>query len=296
MDAQLVLITSAHNEAAFIDRTCRSILAQRLKPARWIIVDDASSDDTGSIVSRYRDAHPDLIELIRRDRPHGRDFTHKARAFALGLERARQIGFRFIGNVDADITLGEDYYQRMAQAFDADERLGIVGGMVASSIGGAYVRQEVALDSVAGAVQLFRAECFDAIGGYMPLPHGGLDAAAEIRARMLGWRVRTIPDIVVMEHRRTGSATAHPMKARLREGRRMYALGYAPGFFAARCIRRVHEAPAFIGSLGALLGYALAAVRREPRALPPDVVRYLRAEQRVKLTSLFRRARSSTET
>lgn len=295
MTSGFVLITAAHNEAAFIDRTCRSVLAQRLPPVRWIVVDDASSDETGSIVSRHRDAHPGLIELIRVDRPAGRDFGNKARAFALGLERAREIGFRFVGNVDADITLEDDYYQRMLQAFSADERLGIVGGMVASAIGGNYVRQEVALDSVAGAIQLFRAECFDAIGGYVPLPYGGLDAAAEIRARMLGWRVRTLPEVLVKEHRRTGSATAHPIRARLREGRRMYSLGYAPSFFAARCIRRAHEDPVIVGSLGALLGYTLAAVRREPRALPPEVIEYLRAEQRAKLARLFRRAPSSQE-
>lgn len=290
MDRGFVLITAAHNEAAQIDRTCCSMLAQRLRPARWIVVDDASTDDTSEIVARHRDAHPDLVELIRVERPPGRDFGNKARAFGVGLERARRIGFGFIGNLDADITLEADYYQTMLSAFGADSRLGIVGGMVASAINGRFVRQEVSLDSVAGAVQLFRAECFDAIGGYVPLRGGGLDAAAEIRARMLGWRVRTLPDVVVKEHRRTGSATAHPMKARWREGRRMYSLGYAPSFFAARCVRRLHEGPPIVGSLGALLGYTVAALKREPRALPPEVVDFLRAEQRAKLAGMFRRA------
>ena len=47
-----VLITAAHDEAAFVGRTCESVLAQTLPPLRWTVVDDASSDDTGTIVER----------------------------------------------------------------------------------------------------------------------------------------------------------------------------------------------------------------------------------------------------
>jgi poly-beta-1,6-N-acetyl-D-glucosamine synthase len=278
-----VLITAAHNEGAFIARTCESVLAQTLRPLRWIVVDDASSDDTGAIVSRYRTAHPGRIELVRMERPPGRDFGNKIRAFEHGLARVVELPFAFVGNLDADIELPRDYYARMLAHFRNHPRLGIAGGMVHSSIDGQYVAQNVAPDSVAGAVQLFRRECFEEIGGYLPLRQGGVDAAAEIMARQKGWRVRTFADVAVREHRRTGTATGSPLSARRREGARLHALGYRWSFFLARCLRRSLEPPAVIGSLTALYGYIGSALRREPVVLPEDAIAYLRDEQRRKM-------------
>jgi biofilm PGA synthesis N-glycosyltransferase PgaC len=288
-----VLITAAHNEAAFIARTCESVLAQTRPPLRWIVVDDASSDETGTIVDRYRAAHPGLIELVRMDRPPGRDFGNKVRAFDHGLARVGQSPFAFVGNLDADIELPPDYYAQMLTHFRNDSRLGIAGGMVHSSIDGAYVAQNVAPDSVAGAVQLFRRECFESVGGYLPLRHGGIDAAAEIMARQKGWRVRTFADIAVHEHRRTGTASSDPLSARRREGARFYSLGYQWTFFLARCIRRSLERPRVIGSLTALYGYLVSAVRGDPVVLPRDALEFLRDEQRRKLLRLLGRGREA---
>lgn len=283
-----VLVTPAHNEAAFIERTCESVIVQTIRPRRWIVVDDASDDDTAAIVARYQAAYPDLIELLRVRRPPGRDFRHKVEAFNLGLARARRLRFSYIGNLDADISLEPDYYARILAHFDADPKLGIAGGMVSSCIGGDVVRQQVALDSVSGAVQLFRQSCFDEVGGYLPLKLGGIDAAAEITARRRGWLVRTFEDIPVLERRRTGHAAGSALSARVREGWRLYSLGYGFMFFLARCLRRSLEQPKVAGSLAALYGYLVAACRGEPVVLPPDVVDYLRGEQRGKLLRLFR--------
>ena len=147
--------------------------------------------------------------------------------------------------------------------------------MVSSCIDGRFVSQDVSLDSVAGAVQLFRRECFEDIGGYLALPMGGIDAAAEIMARQCGWKVRTFPDFRVLEHRRTGTATANPLVARIREGRRLHSLGYGFMFFLMRCVRRSMEQPRVVGSLAALYGYLWRCQARpdclagECRGLPP---------------------------
>lgn len=283
-----VLITAAHDEDAFIARTCAGVVAQTLRPLRWIVVDDASTDRTAAIVAQCQAAHPGLVELVRVQRAPGRDFRNKVLAFEAGLARARTLPFTHIGNLDADIELPPDYYARMLAFFRNDARLGIAGGMVHSCIAGAYLPQNVAPDSVAGAVQLFRRECFEAIGGYLPLRQGGIDAAAEIMARHRGWRVRTFAEVRVLEHRATGTATANPLAARRREGARLHALGYRFSFFAARCVRRALERPPLIGSLAALASYAGCAVRGEPPVLPRDVVAYLRAEQRRKLLRVLR--------
>ena len=59
MTAQLsyALITPARNEEAFIEKTIESMLNQTLLPVKWVIVDDASTDKTHEIVSRYLGQH-----------------------------------------------------------------------------------------------------------------------------------------------------------------------------------------------------------------------------------------------
>ena len=53
-----VLITPAHNEEAFIEKTLASMVAQTLLPERWIIVDDGSTDRTAEIVEGYASRYP----------------------------------------------------------------------------------------------------------------------------------------------------------------------------------------------------------------------------------------------
>ncbi|MBS0150534.1 MAG: glycosyltransferase family 2 protein [Nitrospira sp.] len=276
-----VIITPAHNEEAFITKTIESIINQTLRPVMWIVVNDGSSDSTAELVESYRARHG-FIRLINVERSGNRNFGNKVRAFNQGLELARHVEYDFIGNLDADISFERDYFQRLLAEFQKDPVLGLAGGMIASFIDGKFVKQNVSPDSVAGAVQLFRRSCFEEVGGYVALPLGGIDAAAEILARMRGWMVRTVPELSVLEHRRTGSATASPLGSRIREGRRLYSLGYNWWFFLLRCIYRSMARPRIIGSGAAIAGFLLGVLRREPLVLPPEAVRFLRTEQREK--------------
>jgi poly-beta-1,6-N-acetyl-D-glucosamine synthase len=282
-----IIITPAHNEDAFIEKTIRSIIHQRIRPLKWVIVNDSSTDRTGEIAEQYTLQYS-FIEVVNTERPAGRDFGNKVRAFNAGLARVRGLECEFIGNLDADVSLEPDYFERILREFEKDSKLGIAGGMVHSRVEDEFISQGVSLDSVAGAIQLFRRECFEQTGGYTPLPHGGIDAAVEIKARMYGWTTRTFPENRVLEHRRTGSATARPLAARIKEGRRFHSLGYSFLFFATRCCYRLMDPPRIVGSSAALFGYLTGMMKGEPIALPPDVVRFLRGEQRTKLKRLLR--------
>jgi hypothetical protein len=284
--AGYVIITPAHNEEALIGRTAESVAAQTRRPIKWVVVNDASVDRTREVVESYVARYP-FIELVNLERAAGRHFGNKVRAFNAGFERVKDSGFDFIGNLDADISFGPVYFENIVGRFQMDPKLGLAGGMVHTTVEGEFVSQEVALDSVAGAVQLFRRKCFEQVGGYRAMPNGGIDAAAEIAARMHGWTTRTFPEFPVQEHRMTGSATAKPLAARLKEGKRMHSLGYSPLFFCVRCLYRILERPAVIGSSSALYGYVASALSRSPVAVSPEMVRFLRAEQRSKLKRLL---------
>ncbi|MBL3567019.1 glycosyltransferase, partial [Rhodovulum sulfidophilum] len=58
-----LLISPCRDEAAHMRRTLDSVLAQSLRPAKWVIVDDGSTDETPQILADYAAAHP-WIEIV----------------------------------------------------------------------------------------------------------------------------------------------------------------------------------------------------------------------------------------
>jgi len=284
---EYIIITPAHNEEEFIERTIVAMEAQTVRPRRWIIVNDASDDTTADIVRGYCQRNK-FMKLVNVERPAGRHFGNKARAFNRGLAEVGDEKYGYIGNLDADISLGPNYYENILREFDKDPKLGIAGGIIFTRIGNEFVTCDKTLDSVAGAVQLFRRTCYDEIGGYPVLSQGGIDTAAEITARMKGWKVRKFPENRAFEYRRTGTAMVGPLISRIKEGRHFHSLGYGALFYFLRCVYRLMDRPVILGSVAGLAGYLESVLRRQPIVLPPETVRYLRVEQREKLKRLLR--------
>src|ERR1700730_14135112 len=98
-----VLITPARNEAQFIELTIRSVVTQTVRPLRWIIVSDGSTDGTDDIVRKYTRDYP-WIQLVRMPERRERHFAGKVHAFNSGYERLRDLGYDVIANLDGDIS------------------------------------------------------------------------------------------------------------------------------------------------------------------------------------------------
>jgi biofilm PGA synthesis N-glycosyltransferase PgaC len=287
------LITPAKNEAAYIEKTILSVMSQSVKPVRWVIVDDASSDQTAEIVARYALQYS-CITLAGVQNTATRNFGRKVDAFNRGLNCLADVDYDLLGNLDADMVMGPDYYENVIREFERDPRLGISGGVVYVPNGDRYVNYDATWDSVAGAVQLFRKDCFREIGGYLRIPTGGIDAAAEIMARKHGWKVRKVPNNPAYEQRPTGFAHGKPWRAAYKEGVHYHTLGYSSLFYFFRCLRRMGNSPRVIGSMLGLAGFLWAKLRRHPISLPPDAVAYLHSEQLQKLRDqLLRRSKVS---
>ena len=283
--SKYVIITPAHNEEDFIEKTIQSVVSQTHPPLKWIIVNDGSTDRTRELIeSRIRNC--EFIKLVNVERTGGRNFGRKILAFNRGLKEVEELDYDFVGNLDADITVAPDYFGNILNELLADHRLGLAGGIVYTKVGATFVTTDQTLDSIGGAVQMFRRQCMEDVGGYPVFEQGGEDAAVEITARMKGWKVRKFPENRAYEQRRTGTANAGILRSKVREGGRFYSLGYGFLFYALRCLYRLLERPVLLGSAAALFGYLKSMFRRMPINLPGEVVNYLRAEQRKKLTQI----------
>jgi biofilm PGA synthesis N-glycosyltransferase PgaC len=292
-----VLVTPARNEEAYIQRTIDAVVSQTLLPQKWVIVSDGSTDRTDEIVSSYARKHP-FMQLLKAGEKGQKDFGSKVRAFQAGYSELRGTEYHVVGNLDADVTFDAGYFERLTEKFRDNPKLGIGGGLILERIGDRFMAQRTSLNSVAGAVQLFRRECYEAFGGFVPMRAGGVDAAAEIMARMHGWEVQTFPEIQVRHHRRVSTGAKTLFGERFRRGVTNYLLGYHPLFQITSALSRFVERPYLIGSTCVLAGFAWSCLRGYKRALPADVVTFLRAEQmcRIRTTlKVWERTRGSSE-
>lgn len=277
-----VLITAAHNEEAYIETTIRSIVNQTLRPLRWIIVSDASTDRTDEIVRSWSAQHP-FIELLRVDRAPEYSFAAKANAIALAWERLRSLDYDFIGIVDADIAYDSDYFARLVGDFGQDPALGISGGLIHETVDGVFVpRFANRIWSVAGATQLFRRACFEGVGGILPMRFGGEDWRAEVAARMLGYTVRANPDLRVLHYRITGKAR-NPARYAFRQGRMDYSLGGYPPFVILKCVARMTSPRRMLLATARIGGFLWSYCAGPPRPVSREFVLFLRKEQRGRL-------------
>jgi glycosyltransferase involved in cell wall biosynthesis len=284
-----VLVTAAYNEGKLIENTIRSVIAQQRRPAKWVIVSDGSTDETDAIVARYA-ADNAFIQLHSLTIDHPRNFAAQAQAINAGIAQLAATDFDFLGNLDADITMAPSYFDQLLRKFHEDPQLGLGGGAVHEECKSGIFRsrKDNSVTSVAHAVQLFRRECFQDVGGkYMALPFGGPDTYAEVTARMKGWRVASFPDLEARHHRVTGSAGGM-VRGCFRQGRMDHSLGTLPLFEIAKVLRRVNVTPYVIGAGARLAGFFSSYYRADKRAVSDEFIAYFRKEQSSRLSNLLR--------
>jgi glycosyltransferase involved in cell wall biosynthesis len=281
-----VVVTAARNEERYIAGAIDSVVSQTVRPIRWVIVSDASTDRTDSIIESYAREYP-FIRLLRLTKDHPRNFGAQVEAITAGVASLQSVAYDFIGNLDADVTFGPAYFEDLLRHFGECPKLGLAGGTVRELDGS--IREACRgerLGSVPHAVQLFRRGCYEAVGGYPALPYGGPDTYAEVAARMKGWDVEAFEDLIVQHHRFVGSAGGL-LRGRFRQGLMDFTLGYLPAFEFVKCARRVSERPALLGAAVRLSGFCWAYVGVRRRSVPDEFFRYLRAEQAQRMRAYF---------
>ncbi len=282
-----VLITPARNEAQYIELTLRSTVAQTRLPLKWVIVSDGSTDRTEEIVGQYA-AHYPWIELLRMPERQERHFAGKVHAFNAGYESVKDLEFEVIGNLDGDVSFEPGHFEFLIERMRENTGLGVAGAPFREGTF-QYDYRFSNIENVWGGCQLFRRECYEAIGGYLPLKGGCIDHVAVLSARLHGWQTRTFTEKVCLHHRRMGTAMHGALKARFRLGVKDYTVGNHPLWELARTIYQMKSRPFVMGGLALGAGYGWSLVRRAAVPLSPELVAFVRREQMNRLKKFFGR-------
>ena len=284
---QYVLITPARNEETFIEKTMQSVVRQTVLPAKWVIVNDGSTDSTANIVHRYRTKY-NWIDMVEMPKRRDRSFAAKVHAFNAGYDRVKNLEYEVIGNIDADISFDEDHFEFLLSKFGEDPELGVAGTIFREEGYSSETDSFEGQSHVAGQCQLFRRECFHAIGGYIPHKAGGIDWMAVTTARMMGWKTRSFREKAFFHHRHLGTAERSPLASSFSYGEKDYYLGGHPVWELFKVAYRTPKKPYLIGGMSLGLGYVWALVRQIDRPVSDELIRFHRREQMLKLKTILR--------
>jgi len=276
-----LLITPARNEAEFARRTLDSVVAQTLRPAKWVIVDDGSTDETPTILAEYAAKHPWIEIVSRRDRGERSVGPGVIEAFYAGLERCDLDEFDYLCKLDLDLDLPPGYFEGLVRRMEDDPRLGTCSGKAwyEDPDGGGRFMELIGDEMSVGASKFFRTSCFRQIGGFArQVMWDGIDCH---RCRMLGWRVRSFrdEDLAFLHLRPMGSSHRGILHGRARHGRGQYLMGTSPVYLLASAVYRLASPPYVVGGLATLWGYLAASVSRPHRTVDREFRRFLRRYQ-----------------
>ena len=283
-----VLVTPVRDEAGTIGRTIEAVTRQTVQPREWVIVSDGSTDGTNELVEAAAQVHGWIRLLLLPSRPE-RSFAAVVHNTEAGVGALHCRDYDYLGLLDADLDFAGNYFETLIRRFEADPTLGLAGGVVidCGTPRNRFPRNRI---DVPGAVQLFRRDCFERLGGLVAIPEGGWDSLTCAMARMSGFETRLFTDQVVDHLKPRNISQGGPLRRVWQLGARDYAIGYDPFFELFKCIGRVTERPVLAAALARWLGFCAATVRRRPRVVPRHVVAFVRREQRHRLRSPWRRS------
>jgi len=294
MKNRYVLITAAKDEEACIGEVLERVVRQTIRPVAWFIIDDGSTDRTAAIIQSFAEKHS-FIHLHSAGSREGRNFGSQYKAIMAGCELAQSLDFAFLGVTDADqAPEPADYYEVLLQEFHNNPRLGVASGYVFERPRGVWEpRRGNARDSAAASA-LFRRTCFEEIGGYTPLVHGGSDWLIQLKAKMVGWEIQVRTDLPILHYRPTSSAGGI-WRGLFRAGLMDASFGSHAGFEFLKCCRRIPLHPFLFGSVVRYCGFLWWKLARRKPLIPTAAVATLRKEQRAKLRAWALGSRAPAE-
>ena len=219
---RIYCVIPTYNEEAFIGKMLQSLTEQSLLPQKVVVVNDNSTDKTTEIIGQFTGKYPFIQQVYNPSENKHLPGSKVIRAFQKGLETLDN-SYDLIVKLDADLILPKNYFERIVEEFQSDEKSGMVGGFAYIEKNDQWILENLTdKDHIRGAFKSYRKECFEQIGGLKPAM--GWDTVDELLCRFYGWKIVTLPDLKVKHLKPTGAI--YDKTARYKQGEAFYTLGY----------------------------------------------------------------------
>jgi glycosyltransferase involved in cell wall biosynthesis len=260
--------------------TLDSVIAQSLRPGKWVIVDDGSTDETPRILAEYARRH-DWIEIVTlRDRGRRSVGPGVVEAFYAGYRAIDPDDYEYLCKLDLDLRLPPRYFEILVSRMATNPRIATCSGKAYVAERGRLVPERHGDDTSLGMTKFYRVPCFKAIDGFVrEVMWDGIDCH---RCRMKGWIACSWdePELRFVHLRPMGSSQQSIYAGRMRHGAGQHFMGTGFLYMAASAASRLNQKPCVLGSLAMLWGWLRCALERRRRFDDPAFRSALRAYQR----------------
>ena len=279
MNRSYLLISPCRNEADFMRQTLDSVIAQSVRPAKWVIVDDGSTDATPAILAEYASRHAWIEIVTRSDRGHRAVGPGVIDAFYAGYAVVRPGDYEYLCKLDLDLRLPPGYFEGLIQRMEANPRLATCSGKAYIEKDWMLVNERHGDEASIGASKFYRVSCFEALGGFVrEVMWDGIDCH---RCRMRGWVACSWddPELRFVHLRPMGSTQKGIYNGRMRHGYGQYFMGTSFIYMLANAVNRLNEKPYVLGSMAMLWGWIKSALQGRQRYNDPEFRKFLRRYQ-----------------
>ena len=246
-------------------QTLDSVIAQTIPPARWVIVDDGSTDDTPQILTTYASQYPWIQIVTRHDRGGRSVGPGVVEAFYAGYEIIDPDEYEYLCKLDLDLRLPPRYFEILMAQMNANPQIATCSGKAYIEKDGKLVNERHGDENSIGASKFYRVSCFKTIGGFVrEVMWDGIDGH---RCRMNGWIACSwdAPELRFVHLRPMGSSQQSIFTGRMRHGYGQYFMGTGLLWMIATAIYRIPEKPYVVGGLAILWGWLISALQNKSR-------------------------------
>jgi len=271
---KFAIVTPVKDEINYFPKTVKSILSQEVKPQKWIIIDDGSSDGTTEVIKKAEKEN-DWIEGIYREpnknRNPGGEFV-----LGIGLEKLNIEDYDFIVRMDGDLDFGNNYFKVLFEKFDGNPKLGIASGVCFITRDGKQIEEKHPRFHTRGPLKTYRTQCYKDINGLLNCL--GWDSIDELKANMLNWNSQSFPELRIHHLKKTQSSGGI-FRGSFNKGVASYNFGSHPLYVMVQALYILLFLRYKSNSIGLLWGFFSSMIKQKPRPIDKELIKYIRKQQ-----------------
>ena len=259
-----IVVTVCKNEGQNLPLLYESLMVkQTIKPLLWLVVDDGSEDNTFEFMKEINE--DPSIQYIRQYTTKRDIGIHLSKMIKDGFDLAIQkcnenkIDFDYICNIDGDMILAPDFFEKINISLKKENNLGIASGSLYHKIKGDMVREKIKNTEPSGSTLIISKECYNDCSGI--IVSRAWESALIAKAKLLGWNTKRIEEAISIETRLTNSAEGL-WKGFAQKGRGACYLGYPILHAMLKGIIFTLKAPHYTG-IAFIYGYCTLYIKNE---------------------------------